>query len=65
MEQKDIERELEETANKLSDCWLFLDSIARGEWEFIPIDQAKQILQYQKAPGWKSTPDEPLQKGQR
>ncbi len=46
------EQELEETANKLADCWIFLDALARGEWDRIPQQEAQRILRQQQAPGW-------------
>ena len=43
----------EQNADKLSDCWLFLDSLARCS--DAPISKAAEsILKKQQAPGWKS-----------
>jgi hypothetical protein len=51
--------ELESTANKLSDCWLFLDELARNSNIFgYTIEQIREtavaILTKQQAPGWKT-----------
>ena len=50
-----LETEREDVADKLSDCWLIFDSMARGEYPCIGtmIEAAKSVLRNQKAPGWK------------
>lgn len=49
--------ELEMTADKLSDCWLFLDALARLQPGVDSLDIARRIavtiLRKQQAPGWK------------
>lgn len=46
--------ELEETADRLATCWLFLDEIARSECMLSPRHAAGELLRKQQAPGWKS-----------
>jgi hypothetical protein len=50
---KELEEELESTADKLSDCWLFLDAVADGDCLLSPRDNAAKLLRRQAAPGWK------------
>ena len=47
--------ELERTADKLSDCWLFLDAVAHSECLLAPRQGAAALLRKQEAPGWKNT----------
>lgn len=48
----------EATADKLSDCWLFLDAIARspnlGDQNNPMVEHARELLKKQQCPGWKS-----------
>lgn len=48
--------QLESTADKLSDCWLFLDRLARlqdGSDLTIVRKSAERLLRKQQCPGWK------------
>lgn len=45
--------EIDRLAGQLSDCWLFLDEIARGETLTIK-RRSEALLRKQNAPGWKS-----------
>lgn len=50
--------ELEDTADKLSDCWIFLDQIARAS--HTPVSKAcARLLKKHQAPGWKAGEAEP------
>ena len=55
-----LEAELEMTADKLSDCWLWLDAVARLHPESNSLDLIRQgaarLLRRQQAPGWKDAP---------
>jgi len=49
-----LDAELDDAANKLSDVWIALDMVARGQatmtaWE------AEKILRHQQAPGWRDS----------
>jgi len=53
--------EIDRLANALSDCWLLMDSVARGQSVTCPgipgnsiQEVAAALLRKQKAPGWKS-----------
>lgn len=51
-----LEAELEATADKLSDCWLWIDTAARlqdGSSIDIIRKSAARLLRKQQAPGWK------------
>lgn len=52
---KDLRDELEMTADKLTDCWLFLDELARSSSQTIPSEKrrAAELLRKQGCPGWK------------
>jgi hypothetical protein len=50
---KELEEELESTADKLSDCWLFLDAVASSDCLLYPRYNAAKLLCRQAAPGWK------------
>lgn len=45
-------QELEMTADKLSDCWLFLDRLAHGG--SYAITEVTALLRKQECPGWKA-----------
>lgn len=52
-----LEAELESTAGKLADCWLWLDTAARlqdGSCIAIVRKSAERLLRKQQAPGWKT-----------
>jgi hypothetical protein len=50
-----LDAELEATADKLSDCWLLLDEIARNAPKMtIARAACEALLRKQQAPGWKS-----------
>ena len=48
---EELEAELEMTADKLTDCWLFLDRLARGG--SYAITEVVALLRKQECPGWK------------
>ena len=53
-ECKQLQQELESTADKLSNAWLLLDDIARGIRDSNQTRQAAvAMLMAQQAPGWK------------
>lgn len=58
---KELHKENEATAKKLSDVWIHLDSWARGEAPNMEFIQAacKGILTYQQCPGWKQQTEAP------
>ena len=48
--------EIDRVANQLSDCWLFIDALARHQVNDDHVPQlAKALLTKQEAPGWKPT----------
>lgn len=49
-----LDEELEATAGKVADCWLFLDEIARRSPCAKMRENAMALLRKQQAPGWKS-----------
>jgi hypothetical protein len=54
-----LEAELETAADKLSDLWIHLDAIARGEVCHASSKEramvwAQSLLRHQKAPGWRN-----------
>lgn len=54
-----LEAELELTADKLSNCWLWIDTAARlqdGSCIEIIRKSAARLLRKQQAPGWKDKP---------
>lgn len=54
VENDRLREELESTANKLSDCWLFLDGIGRCRHSHPTLkENAQNLLTLQEAPGWK------------
>ena len=47
--------ELEQTADRLAACWIFLDVVARSDNMIAPKHAAAALLRKQQAPGWKTT----------
>lgn len=48
-----LEAELEATAGKLADCWLWLGRLARHDATMEVCRSAAALLRKQQAPGWK------------
>jgi hypothetical protein len=55
-----LAKELEQTADRLSDCWLLMDSVVRdhgtlSDFEFLSFAKGAcaSMLRRQQAPGWK------------
>lgn len=47
-----LRAEIERLCDKLTDCWLWIDSIARGPVPRDVHNEAQWLLRKQKAPGW-------------